>query len=222
MAKAQRILITGPARSGTTMLLLMMQYFKRVYCFVKEEAHPLTSIVDSMYNVYCKDYQYICFKQPYGYYEEFPPKYLFSDLFEKDWKIISLMRDPRDVFVSKHLLNPTKYWVDPIIWKRTAEQILLNINNPNLLVIRYEDLVTSSDKIINVIEAFLKIKCDGNYKDFFKTEAASYEKNNSLNGARPISNSSIGNWKKPEHAQRIKETITPDIIKLGRLFKYDL
>lgn len=90
-----------------------------------------------------------------------------GDLFPQDFKAIVVERDPRDVY----LLNKY-YWHKPPVsvskpyfpidikgfcyeWKRT---IARNITNPNVLIIKFEDLIYNYDKTLEAIEAFIGVQ----------------------------------------------------------------
>jgi hypothetical protein len=59
-----------------------------------------------------------------------------NDLF-----IIYMLRDPRDVVVSKHNYDPERYWVGLNLWKCYTPLADRLDANPRFIVIRYENLV---------------------------------------------------------------------------------
>lgn len=195
----EQVLVTGSPRSGTTMLILMMKYFEGCNVYSDKERHPLHPN-----KLMWHQYQYVVIKQPYGYYEHFPPYYDFQMLFKRKYKIICMIRNYRDVLVSRHANNPEVYWVWPTIWIRCARQIIMNIDNPRLLMVKYEDLVSDSKKQMDRISNFLGCNYKENYIKFYETDDAKNPKNNSLNGPRSISKDSINNWSKPEHKDRVE------------------
>ena len=107
MGHFNKVLISGFPRGGTTMFNLIIQYFNGCDVRSKEEIHPV-----AMANFLETSEKYVVIKQPFGYYEDFPPPYNYKDLISKyNYKIISLVRDPRDVGVSIHPVHPGKYWI---------------------------------------------------------------------------------------------------------------
>lgn len=210
----KKILISGMPRAGTTMLMLMMTSFKNCYVFTDMERHPL--IVVPQYNR-----NNFVIKHPFGYFEEFPPPYNYRELCDRyNYKIISMLRDPRDVLVSKHKKDLSKYWVEPLFVYRNCEEYLMNIDNPKVLFVRYEDLVTTTESQMNKISEFLGFECTDTYKSFFELKAAQNGVNISLNSPRPIDKDSIGNWKKEEHAERIKEVMDDTLISYIKILGY--
>lgn len=216
-----KIFISGFPRAGTTMLCLMMNYFDNCDVHSKAEEHPviaassdLSEHYRSFYGeIYKKIYKkYLVIKQPFGCYEDFPPAYNYKDLiFDYGYKIISMVRDPRDVFVSKHRRNPNIDWVSPNMVLRNCKEYLNNLDNPGVLFIRYEDLVTKADIEMDRISNFIGGAYSKDFVNFYKLPDAQLDKNISLNGPREINTTSIGNWKKKEHEERIKEVMTDEL-----------
>ena len=110
-----------------------------------------------------------------------------GDLFPQDFKAIVVERDPRDVY----LLNKY-YWHKPPVsvskpyfpidikgfcheWKRT---IARNITNPNVLIIKFEDLIYNYDKTLEAIETFIGVKPSNHIriKESWKKEIGLIEK----------------------------------------------
>lgn len=201
-----KILISGFPRGGTTMLCLMMKYFDGCDIHSKTEEHPIISASAST------NKKYVVIKQPFGYYEDFPPIYDYKGLIsDYGYKIISMIRDPRDVIVSRHRSNLNIYWVSIDIVLRNCKEYLDNLNNPDILFIRYEDLVTKANVEMDRISDFIGCSYSNDFTNFYKLPDARLDKNKSLNEPREISTKSIGNWKKEEHGERIKEVMTDEL-----------
>ncbi|MFN3890548.1 MAG: hypothetical protein ACK4MV_09130 [Beijerinckiaceae bacterium] len=120
--------------------------------------------------------------------------------------VICLVRDPRDSIVSKHGLRPDGYYANLGIWKR-ARRIAMSLEkHPRFLVVKYEDLVRDADSVQDKIAQwapFLKRKAA--FSSFGSDETVSDSYLVALNGVRPISSSSIGNWRK--NAARVAQQI---------------
>jgi hypothetical protein len=160
-------------------------------------------------------------KQPFGYFEDFPPAYDYRLLVSNrySYRIISMVRDPRDVLVSKHANDLNKYWVRLEVVIRNCEEYLKNLTNPDVLFVRYENLVTNPCREMDRVSFFTGFTYNSFFMDFYKLEEATWVINNSLNGPRKLDTDSIGNWKKREHKKRMKEVMTDQlkdyIVKLG-------
>ena len=86
----------------------------------------------------------------------------FGDYFGP-FKAIYTYRDPRDVFASAYLAcqrgeERGHIPSDPAVfvrWYKRALEPFRGISHPNLMLVRFEDLVIDSDKVIQQIESFL-------------------------------------------------------------------
>jgi len=210
MSGQDKIFISGFPRAGTSVMRRLLISFEgcRVNVKVPEE-HPIIDTTD--YNVK---------KQPFGYFKRFAPKYSYEELInEYGYKIISMVRDPRDVLVSIHKSKPDDYWVEPRIVIRNCREYLRNVNNRDVLFIRYEHLVTNVVEQLDKIANFIGHPYGDDYKNWYKFPDEEANINLSLNSPRPLDTSSIGNWNKPEHVERIKAVMTDElryfIVKLG-------
>lgn len=159
-------------------------------------------------------YQIFCSKEPQDVMAAGPLLAIDRDL----W-IVYLLRDPRDVVVSRHNLAPTLYWSNLRLWKR-FHQAAQQIESPRFITVRYEDLVNTPDRVQQ--ELMLKIpflKKRANFTDFHKLASPSKQSLKALREVRPISNKSVGRWR--QHKPRIKAQlalhgpIARDLIELG-------
>ena len=214
---SRHVIVTGPPRSGTTMLILMMHSVNDCSVYSDHERHPLhpnkfTGIKN----------KYIVYKHPYGYFEDFPPKYDYQELIDKGFKIISLIRNARDVLVSRHSLDPSKYWVPVKIWKRAAEQVIKHKNSKEVCIIRYEDLVTDPQYVMDKISKFLGCTCDKTFNDFYNSDSAKLDKNKSLGKLRPIDTKSINKWSKVKNVDYLNRILNfdPEIDQLDNELNY--
>jgi len=212
--KMSNVFISGFPRAGTTMLHLIMNYFDDCDVYSDKERHP------SDFLKLHSNKKYLVLKQPFGYYEDFPPPYNYISV-QNDYncKIISLVRDPRDVLVSVHASNPSIYWVPLEIVIRNCKEYLKHINDPNVLFIRYEDLVSNTIQELDKISTFLNVFYTNDFRDFYKHPDATLTKNNSLGILREINTDRVNNWKAEEHNERIKSVMSDElkmyIYKLG-------
>ena len=69
-------------------------------------------------------------------------------LAEEDAAIIFMMRDPRDVLLSEHGMKPGQPWLkNPSLWIENALFCQRLQNNPRLVLVKYEELLTKPNKI---------------------------------------------------------------------------
>lgn len=209
------ILITGMGRAGTTLLTYLCKNLSG--CFVLEqEAHPkLYPAILSRYNV--KKSKYFIFKQPFT--KIFSPSY--RKLNERGIRVLSLTRDPRDVLTSRHRENMDIYWAEIEPTKAAGREHLRNVDNGDVLLLRYEDLVTKPDDTMNLISQFLNVEYSSDYVNFYRRVKRT-RLSLALHEPRPIDTKSIGNWKKPEHAARVESIMKdPELCKLIEDLGYD-
>lgn len=134
--------------------------------------------------------------------------------------VICMIRDPRDIIVSKHSKDPDRYWAGLKFWKHYSKEIPKLADHPRFIPIRYEDLVTEPDKVQKLISdkiPFLKKQIP--FSRYHKAARVSNLSKEALGGIRPIKPTSIGKWR--EHKSRVAGQLqnhgplTPDLIKYG-------
>lgn len=206
MSGINKIFISGFPRAGTTMMCLMMNYFNNCDVHSKAEENPIVASSSKIIK------KYMVIKQPFGYYEDFPPPYSYKSLIsDYGYKIISMVRDPRDILVSRHKSNLDIYWVPFEIVIRNCKEYLDNLNNPNVLFVRYENLVLNADVEMSRVSSFIGCGYSKDFVNFYKLPDAYLDKNKSLNIPRKIGTDSIGNYKKEYHRERIKSVMTGEL-----------
>ena len=118
--------------------------------------------------------------------------------------VICMMRDPRDVVVSKHGKRPDIYWTNLRLWKQAVDSALKESEiNERYILIRYEDLVLKPDETQEYLEKripFLKRKVA--FSRYHEVARPSKDSADAMRGMRPISSKSIGSWH--NHKPRLK------------------
>lgn len=130
-----------------------------------------------------------------------------------------MLRNPLDVLTSAHK-KKRGYYVEPYRLIASLNLWLLFRNEPNVLTVRYEDLVTTpvavQDQIaerfgLHPIRPFLE--CHEHFPQFKQNLEA-------LHSIRPIDANSVDKWKKsPESCRYLGDVLKryPEIIALGKL-----
>jgi len=207
-----KVLITGCARSGTTMLLYVLRSFEKTQVITHEEIRA-TQIYDKQSPNYIKRERHktLVIKNPMVFKKS--KKYdSIKDILNLNYYIIYIYRDGRDVIVSHHPTKKQKYHVAPTRWIETLKESLPYKNHPKVLFVKYEEFVSNPDKIMDNISKFLKLNYDKNYKDFYKEKEIQngFHKKGHMatglgdKGVRPIAKDSIGNWKQEQHRERME------------------
>lgn len=167
------------------------------------------------------------FDRPPGSYEIFCSK-LPADLlnvgallrFDPDLWVIAMLRDPRDVVVSRHAKAPSKYWVHLGVWKRRCKAMRSLAAHPRFVVVRYEDLVREPGEVQSDLERRLPfLRRKGEFREFHGRTAASSRAQEALGGVRPIDASSIGNWRnhKPRLLAQLERhgSVDDELVEFG-------
>jgi hypothetical protein len=203
-----RIHIVGCApRSGTTLVYELITHCFEVQPFGK---HEMSLFVDLK-------------PRPPVYCSKSPNELVHVARvlrFDPSLYAIYVLRDPRDVVVSRHSKFPDKYWVDMSIWLRNQKLANKLGKNKRFITVRYEDLVSDPDAVQNLLcerMPFLnKLHDFSAYSELVKPSPDALL---ALRGVRPISQQSVGNWR--NHLPRLKaqiqtyRPISEDLVRLG-------
>lgn len=138
-----------------------------------------------------------------------------TDLF-----VIYMLRDPRDVVVSKHNYDPDRYWVGLNLWKCYTSFADRLEANPRFIIVRYEDLVTTPSLVQSFLLARIPfLRQTASFTAFHELARPSDDAITALGGVRQPSVESIGRWRR--HLPRIAgqlvrhSTIAQDLIRYG-------
>lgn len=199
-----RLLISGCARSGTTLMIHLMRYFYSCKVIIADEQHP-ADFID--YN--SKDHVLVI-KKPYlthdniGYFN-------LERLLDSGWRVIWMIRDGRDVIVSQN------HHVSPERWIFTNFEMLKSIGHESILLVRYENICLNPRKEMDRIKAFVGQDYQEGFEEFYTSMQESPM--NAGIVARPIDTSSIGSHQnEPEY---IQNALNKDFNKLLTLFGYE-
>ncbi|MBT4381136.1 MAG: hypothetical protein HN900_05880 [Gammaproteobacteria bacterium] len=178
-----RILICGCARSGNTLMFSLIDTgFENI---VKVKGGPWGEQVPK---------EAVEGKVVVG---KFPRKASrLYKLMADDLGIIYMMRDPRDVLVSKHFERPRTYWTSVERWIRTATVALEYKDHPNVLLLKYEDLITKPNKAQKAMAEKFNLEAARKFEDCYESFDTKDKYNaKTMNGIRPLDKSRIGAWK---------------------------
>lgn len=134
--------------------------------------------------------------------------------------VICLMRDPRDIIVSRHAKDSTRYWAPLSTFKANYRHVRKLLGHPRFLMVRYEDLVARPDEVQQQIARRLpflrQLHAFSRYSEVAAPSDASLK---ALGSVRPISTSSVGAWR--DHLPRVAGQIerhggiSSELIELG-------
>ena len=140
--------------------------------------------------------------------------------FDRHFHVICMMRDPRDVVVSRHGRRPSHYWTPLRIWKRRAQATDKLMGRTRFLMIRYEDFVREPDATQMLIQRHMPFLAPKQrFSEYHAVADPSPESLRALNGVRAIDAASIGRWR--DHLPRLAGQlqrhgpITRELIEFG-------
>lgn len=219
------LLIGGCGRSGTTLLLSMLSAHPAIFAFPDElsifnhweTAHTGNKLplrMDRMYRYLLTHRipvttKFWCEKTPANI-KHIPE---IMEYFNKQVRFIHIIRDGRDVCLSKHPDKPDSYWVSPERWVEDVRAGLEFREQPQMLTIFYENLVQYYRETMKSILDFLDEPYVEEMNQWNKNTTV--KRNNAWYG--PVENlhdQSVGKWKKTENQERIRELMNYDDFKL--------
>lgn len=239
LAMSQKpIIIGGCGRSGTTLLLSILSCHPNIWCI----PHETTALCpDAFHGIeYNKNpdlnmpfetwkiFEYLI-KEPIPIFctrwcEKTPRNVLYFKrilaYFGEGVRIIHIVRDGRDVITSRHPLKPDTFWVPPARWIQDVSAGKSFENHPQILTIRYEDLLREYEKTVKKICLFVEEDFHPNFLSY--PESAKIQESVAWHEpVRKISTRSIGRWQKPEYAERIASLVAdPKAVELLKYYGY--
>jgi hypothetical protein len=225
------VLLGGCARSGTTLLLSILSSHEDIFAcpeetgafaaLKKKDGELHLSRVDRLYRCILTHRipavaKRWCEKTPINI-RRIPQ---LDRYFEGNFRLIQIVRDGRDVILSRHPTKTNEYRVSPERWVSDVSIGLKFSDHPNVHTIRYEDLINHYDETIKGICSFLNIPLTErilNWHDHARVRSSTAL----FTEIEKLSNQSIGKWEKKEHAERVRElTSIPSAMELLEKYGY--
>lgn len=237
---APPIIMGGCGRSGTTLLLSIVS------------AHPQVLAIAPETHIFCPDgYGSLTadnglpFPIEPNLYEHFDPlrdqdaafdrwcektprNILFferiADHFNGHVRFLHIVRDGRDVVLSRHPVRRETYWVSIERWIVDVTAGLTLMNHPRvgplMHTVRYEDLIRDNDAAVRGICEFLGVPVTDEMVDWHRH--ATVRENAAWSGeVKPLFESSIGKWRTTDDTERVAELMAqPEAVRLLEAFGY--
>ena len=206
MFKHIHIVACSP-RSGTTLLSEVM-----VTCFEvdKHYDHEIR-----FHLVSADDGQIVVTKRPKD--TMYMPALIDDD---PELYVIYVMRDPRDVIVSRHGKNKSIYYSNIRLWRQMHAYAKQMNGHERFLEVRYEDFVRDPDSTQQMIgEKFPWLEKTHNFSEYHEYAQISEKSITAMHSVRPIAPTSVGVW--TQHPGRIKGqqmihgSLSPELIECG-------
>ena len=212
------IFVGGCPRSGTTVLLSILSSHPDIFANPKElgifnkvklENNKLSGHLrldrlhlSFMWNKIPKSAKRFCEKSPNNIRKYHEIDHFYNGKF----KFINMVRDGRDVVLSKHPTAPNRFWTDPSTWVSDVGIGKALESNSNFYTIQYEDLILDYDQSIQKLCDFLEIHCNAEILTWLKNATV---KNHIAfkNEAEDLYSKSIGKWKLKENTERVSHLL---------------
>lgn len=134
--------------------------------------------------------------------------------------VIYMVRDPRDVIVSRHGKDKSRYYANIRLWRQMHGYARSMYDSRNFLEVRYEDFVSRPDDVQDTIAAkFHWLESVYPFSVYHEYAVVSEKSKTAMHGVRPIAPSSVGVWR--NNLPRIKGqqerhgSLTPELIECG-------
>jgi len=228
------ILIGGCGRSGTTLLLSMLSAHKDLFAIPKElglfngvergpEGRLQSARIDRLYFSLLRysipaSAKRWCEKSP----SNVTQIQAIDEHFKGRFKLIHIVRDGRDVVLSIHPTDKTKYWVEPSRWVHDVQKGLDFIDHPNVHTIKYEDLLLDYSTVMEGITQFLSLDFSHELQQWH--EHATVRRNRAyFSEVGKIQTKSIGKWKQTKDQERVEQLYAePGALELLQRLGYEV
>jgi hypothetical protein len=124
-------------------------------------------------------------------------------------KVILMQRDPRDLMTATRRSCSGKigYCGDAHLWERYYRAFIRHRDDPDTMVVRYEDLVANAACEQARIEPFVGEPMAIPFSNFNSVERPDFDQT-TLCGLRPLEQTRVCRWSLPEHRARIREVLS--------------
>jgi hypothetical protein len=140
--------------------------------------------------------------------------------FGADVRLINIVRDGRDVLTSRHPNDPTRSWVNLNRWISDVGSGVPFDNHPQVLVVKYENLVLEFEKTMKMICGFLEEEVAPELLEWHQHTAV--REHRAWGGkVKPLQTDSIGKWRRAEYAKMVAEMMSDiDAVRLLKRYGY--
>lgn len=212
------ILVGGCGRSGTTFLLALLSAHQHVYSIPRETRafcnqgyrSPPTSPTFRMGPIYDALCQAEDLAGVTRWCEKTPKNVVYIreilDYFGAGARFLNIVRDGRDVVTSIHRMGDG-YWVPPSRWVEDVASGRDMETNPQVLTIRYEDLIADMSATMHRVCDFLGEPYDPGFDSFPASASMTTMGPGGARVQRPHQKS-VGRWKEAKHQHVVEELMS--------------
>jgi hypothetical protein len=228
------IIIGGCGRSGTSLLLSVLSAHPHIYAI----PHETKAFCPTAYTAYkngldlrspfdverIKEHLSTAEMVPtaHRWCEKTPKNILFFGRILKHFgdnvRLLNVIRDGRDVILSRHPYSAKYHWVSVHRWVNDVKAGLPFDFHPQVLVVKYENLVNRFEQTVTEICRFLDEEMDSALLNWHKH--ATVQKHLAWHGkVDKIYGSSVRKWKFPQYKDRVASLMS-DADAVGLLQHY--
>ena len=132
-----------------------------------------------------------------------------------DLRVVLLTRDPRTVLTSHHYSRPDDYYVDVERWNAIYDHFRWARDAHDVTVVRYEDLVSQTDRVQRRLQEFIGWNVVRPFEDFHQAVPKKFD-TRALNGVRQLDSANINRWRHPKYRERIRQLLLDELPDLPR------
>ncbi|MGJ8562919.1 MAG: tetratricopeptide repeat protein [Alphaproteobacteria bacterium] len=123
--------------------------------------------------------------------------------------LLYIVRHPFDVLTSRHI--DIEYYITPDRWLNEIRALQAVMDRPNMMVLRYEDLVAKPNDVQDKIEKRWELKATRSFAEFMENANPTEHVKKAMSGIRAMDSSRIKRYlKDPEHVAYCKK-IAPSL-----------
>lgn len=226
------VLIGGCGRSGTTLLLSILSSHPALFACPKElslfkywkTGHSGPGEPERIDRLYFTFLRSRIGRQANRWCEKTPDNIRYLDridaYFNGRFHFIQIIRDGRDVILSRHPSSRGDYYVDPSRWVEDVKAGLTLLDDPRVVTIRYESLVREFIPTMERILGHLGLSMTGEILSWY--DHSTVRRNPAyFSGLERLHTHSIGKWKDPAHKERVDELLRyPGALELLKKLNY--
>lgn len=222
------IIIGGCGRSGTTLLLSILAAHPEIHGInietgiFSKNRFSKRSRFWTLYNLSAE--LYLDKKITAKCWMEKTPRNINNlegifNFFSNKVKVIHIVRDGRNVVTSKHPSIKDQYWVSFERWVNDVSNGLKFSDNPNVLLVKYEDLVNQFHETIKSILDFLDLELANEVYDYANHTTVKY--NNAWDSKVKKLYNTKSRLKSSQDMERINSFMTNDkVVELMKKLNY--
>lgn len=227
------VIIGGCGRSGTTLLLSLLSCHPAVFAIPKETcafcwpAYPKGPDADEPFRLRWLYGQLIGqTRRKHTRWCEKTPKNVhyisrLIDYFGEGARFLNIVRDGRDVVTSRHPEAEHRYWVSPVRWVEDVSTGRKREDHPQVLTVKYEDLVNSHSRVLRRICRFIEEEFHPEAFNRYPASATVCTSSAWVGKATEVHSESTKRWKRAEHNNVVQRLLgTPGAADLLKHYGY--